>query len=216
MITNKLKNVAFATLTASALSIGLTNAAVISVVNGGFENPGVTTYTDTTATGQWNNVSGWSGIAGETYTGSGTTTERANTGTYGGKITYWTPDGRTDGGVLQVTSHTIAAGEEFTLTFYHASTFGDAPLNYSLFYGDETQIISTASNTVTSPDFVELTLTGAATAAMAGQSLGILFDTPTNGFSVIDDVSLSFVVPEPSSAALLGLGGLALVMRRRK
>lgn len=43
------------------------------------------------------------------------------------------------------------------------------------------------------------------------------------GFSARDDVSSSFdnvevtyVVPEPSSAALLGLGGLALVLRRRK
>ena len=31
-----------------------------------------------------------------------------------------------------------------------------------------------------------------------------------------DDVSLVFSVPEPSSTALLGLGGLALVLRRKR
>ena len=35
------------------------------------------------------------------------------------------------------------------------------------------------------------------------------------GVVIIDDVSIT-VVPEPSSAALLGLGGLALMLRRRK
>ncbi|MBK1831423.1 PEP-CTERM sorting domain-containing protein [Verrucomicrobiaceae bacterium R5-34] len=38
----------------------------------------------------------------------------------------------------------------------------------------------------------------------------------TNQYSPIAQLELTAVVPEPSSAALLGLGGLALILRRRK
>jgi len=42
-------------------------------------------------------------------------------------------------------------------------------------------------------------------------------DTATNHITFFDDVVVSgTVVPEPSSTALLGLGGLALLLRRRK
>ncbi|MBK1831930.1 PEP-CTERM sorting domain-containing protein [Verrucomicrobiaceae bacterium R5-34] len=47
----------------------------------------------------------------------------------------------------------------------------------------------------------------------------ITFDGGTGGInsaSTIDNVALTTIVPEPSSAALLGLGGLALIMRRRQ
>lgn len=214
MNTKSLKHVALATLTTTALSMGLTNAAAIVVVNPGFEDPGSNTYN---TADQWTTVTGWSGITGQTYAGSGATDERERTGSYGGKVTYFFD--RPDGGVFQLTGHTIVAGQEFTLTFYHDSTFADALINYSLIYGDTTQIISTGTHTAgDAAGFDVVTLTGTATAAMAGQSLGILFDTnATAGFSVIDDVSLSFeAVPEPSSTALLGLAGLATLLRRRR
>ena len=47
-------------------------------------------------------------------------------------------------------------------------------------------------------------------------------DPPTGGNNVnrhafLDDIVITGnVVPEPSTAALLGLGGLALILRRRK
>jgi hypothetical protein len=40
--------------------------------------------------------------------------------------------------------------------------------------------------------------------------------TQTSGFLLIDNVSVTAAVPEPSTTALLGLGGLALILRRRK
>jgi len=44
-----------------------------------------------------------------------------------------------------------------------------------------------------------------------------LTESATGGvFANYDDVSLVFAVPEPSSTALLGLGGLALVLRRKR
>jgi hypothetical protein len=49
-----------------------------------------------------------------------------------------------------------------------------------------------------------------------GQLLNIQLQSPNSGGSVyIDNVSLN-LVPEPSTTALLGLGGLALILRRRK
>ena len=53
-------------------------------------------------------------------------------------------------------------------------------------------------------------------AAIAGEDLN-LNSTGTGSGVAIDNVSLEVIaVPEPSSAALLGLGGLALILRRRK
>ncbi|MBK1831089.1 PEP-CTERM sorting domain-containing protein [Verrucomicrobiaceae bacterium R5-34] len=42
------------------------------------------------------------------------------------------------------------------------------------------------------------------------------FTARANVNTSFDNVEVTYVVPEPSSAALLGLGGLALVLRRRK
>jgi hypothetical protein len=51
---------------------------------------------------------------------------------------------------------------------------------------------------------------------LEGEQLNIRIASVTNT-TYIDDVSLSFdTVPEPSTTALLGLGGLALILRRRK
>ncbi|YCM45252.1 PEP-CTERM sorting domain-containing protein [Verrucomicrobiaceae bacterium 227] len=41
-------------------------------------------------------------------------------------------------------------------------------------------------------------------------------DTISNNGGAIDNLSFNQVIPEPSSSALLGLGGLALLFRRRK
>jgi hypothetical protein len=40
--------------------------------------------------------------------------------------------------------------------------------------------------------------------------------TSADDWSVIDAIAIQAVVPEPSTTALLGLGGLALILRRRK
>ena len=53
-------------------------------------------------------------------------------------------------------------------------------------------------------------------AATEGEDLNLRISATGSG-TAIDDVSLEVnAVPEPSSAALLGLGGLALILRRRK
>jgi hypothetical protein len=49
----------------------------------------------------------------------------------------------------------------------------------------------------------------------AGSTIWMDF-TRTSGWFLIDNVSVTANVPEPSTTALLGLGGLALILRRRK
>jgi len=56
---------------------------------------------------------------------------------------------------------------------------------------------------------------------LAGQSEEIRFylsdkDNNNNNIHRLDKIVITATVPEPSSAALLGLGGLALMLRRRK
>jgi hypothetical protein len=74
----------------------------------------------------------------------------------------------------------------------------------------------------TSNGLTTLTLEYTATAADVGKTIGIqllgLVGEDGNGndtYAFIDNVQLESV-PEPSSMALLGLGGLALILRRRK
>jgi hypothetical protein len=71
--------------------------------------------------------------------------------------------------------------------------------------------------------FIDVTASFTAVAADVGKELSILIGASrvggdTGGTFDFDNVRLtdSTVVPEPSSTALLGLGGLALILRRRK
>ncbi|MBK1854737.1 PEP-CTERM sorting domain-containing protein [Verrucomicrobiaceae bacterium 5K15] len=57
--------------------------------------------------------------------------------------------------------------------------------------------------------------TGTTTLDLSDEYKFAIFSQGTNGGSIISDVTLE-TVPEPSSAALLGLGGLALILRRRR
>jgi len=66
--------------------------------------------------------------------------------------------------------------------------------------------------------WTEQTVSFVATGAQAtGQTLGVYFGVTGGTQAEWDNVRLTITpVPEPSSAALLGLGGLALILRRRK
>ncbi|HKL21393.1 MAG TPA: hypothetical protein VJ904_06275, partial [Tichowtungia sp.] len=117
---------------------------------------------------------------------SGTDLADANSGSFSGKIGGW--DG--DDGILQLTGHTIADGEEFTLTFRARNAWGDDGGNEAvLYYDSPANVISTLEYTA-SGSFAEYTLTATAAAESAGGNVGIRFEAGNN-FLQLDDVSLS-------------------------
>ncbi|MGB1258969.1 MAG: PEP-CTERM sorting domain-containing protein [Akkermansiaceae bacterium] len=83
---------------------------------------------------------------------------------------------------------------------------GDLDLAATSFGGVGNQPFQTVSNNI---DLTALSLT-------TGDQLYLKFSNSEGATqAVIDNINVS-AVPEPSSAALLGLGGLALILRRRK
>ncbi|MBT8037287.1 MAG: PEP-CTERM sorting domain-containing protein [Verrucomicrobiae bacterium] len=131
-------------------------------------------------------------------TNGGSTPLSAALATFDGAGTRNDTDG--GGGLLQNTSS------------YLGAVSGSAPAS-----GFSTwQIIYTVGDDVLDADGA-----GAGTATtfdtgVLGDDIALRFQGATNSAS-IDNVSIDIsVVPEPSTTALLGLGGLALILRRRK
>jgi len=108
---------------------------------------------------------------------------------------------------LHITGNTTAAGSN--LSNFVSSGNNEVITTTITYDGANTSIqLSDSNENLTAHTFAgQLTFDG-----IGIQSLHA--STATNG---IDDISVTLdTVPEPSSAALLGLGGLALILRRRK
>ena len=132
----------------------------------------------------------------------------------------------------QVTSHTISSGLTYTLTVDvgQVSNFSGSEATIFLF-GGTTGIATPLSNTNGTAEqagvapgsgayLLNQTVTYTALASsdpFEGEQIGIGFYNSVGTQTLFDNVRLDIVaVPEPSSAALLGLGGFALILRRRK
>lgn len=105
---------------------------------------------------------------------------------------------------------TLSAGQTLTLT---AWGMGDSANQDTAFTGTYGADIQSANTAFSGTPFVQFTFTSDGITDTL-----VLNAAPGSGGenrSHFSGVSLS-VVPEPSSTALLGLGGLALIMRRRK
>jgi hypothetical protein len=163
-------------------------------------------YTNTVPTG-------WSGGAINTNLASDVNTP------YGNQAA-WTNDQTGIGGLL---SDALLIGNlqegTYTLTFNASSRVGSANYIGNLMAGG-TVIGSTATTVVNNTDMshfsTPLVVVVGAGHANLGQDIQIRFSA-TDIQPHFDNVNLDFVaVPEPSTTALLGLGGLALILRRRK
>jgi hypothetical protein len=140
-----------------------------------------------------------------------------------------------NGGQALVTtgiSETVTAGTTYTLTFNYG---GDrsTTANYEVYLLGGTEILGSAINSFSGSQTLTLTdsivFTATAGHAALGETLRIRLDAGPGGIGVpggmsdfrndivYDNVVLTAVaVPEPTTTALLGLGGLALILRRRK
>jgi len=156
--------------------------------------------------------------------------DASNTVKVGGSLTLTTPDQYQDLQFLMT-----GDGGDFTVTvnFSDASTAifiqtgpavdGTGSLDdwqneglHSAFIGADTSFVNRGSN-----DYFDRGLTVrelSYTLELADQAKTITsidFDSP-QGRNGVFGISGTSTIPEPSSAALLGLGGLALILRRRK
>jgi len=208
-----------------ALTAGSAHAATIlnpsfevdDVANGAFTN-GLATGWDTAG-----NVTGTQDFNTESPT--------ATNGEQHGVVSFQTFGG-SDTSLSQLTPYIITAGETYTLTVDvgQVSDFTGSEATISL-YGSTLGLGTALSNTNgtalqagigpgSGAYLVDQTITYTALASgdpFAGQQLGILFLNSAGTQTLFDNVRLDIVaVPEPSSAALLGLGGLSLIFRRRK
>lgn len=99
------------------------------------------------------------------------------------------------------------SGNEVTLSIDLVGTGGEGTIN-----------LGSIDTTGGPASFTQLDLNGALVANTGNYEL--VFNLPNAGGQGrdvhIDRVYLASAVPEPSSAALLGLGGVALILRRRK
>ena len=132
----------------------------------------------------------------------------------------WTNNGFTG---YQTVGEVIQLGTTYTLTVDVGTTgfatstgtfrlYGDAGFATAI-GGAESAVAVTTNATWITDQSVSFT----ATAAEAGQLLGVSFGTTGGVQNEWDNLRLTAVaVPEPSTTALLGLGGLALILRRRK
>jgi hypothetical protein len=176
------------------------------------------------------NASFEDGITGWTKVGADPTGTRGTTSflvpTDGTNMLYISYDAT----LYQDTGIVIEAGSTYTMTVdLGVTVFAGRTGEFRLYgstlgfdtalAGAETSVAVTGANGAGTWD-LDQTTSFVATATEAGQTLGIALHTV--GTQVewdnvrLDVVAAPVAVPEPSTTALLGFGGLALILRRRK
>jgi len=206
----------------ATFAISGTTQAAITVVNGDFE-------AQTVANDSWGG-SGIDTITGWTYTGvitgnvdiiaDGEPIASANTGkSAGDQYVVFNEGGSATGGTLFQTISGLTTGQLYEVSFDVIEMFNGNG-NVARVTGD----FSSSSVSLGSLAGEDLTIgDGGATSTFtftATEATGVLTFTDTSDGTTgidtgLDNISI-VAVPEPSSAALLGLGGLAFMLRRRK
>ena len=186
----------------------------IPLVNSGFEDGPPPSPTDP--------IPGWPDVG--TTNSAGVEFGSAHSGDYSASLLSGTAT--SERGIYQMTDYTIQEDDVFTLRFWSTITWENGEITAVLFYGNgnaDNPAYEIGSETNVPPGdwwsgtWTEFELTVTATPESVGQKLGVQFlntGTPDGSWVALDDVTLS-VVPEPATIALLGLGILFVLHKRR-
>lgn len=224
MIQQKSKLLAV-TLAGLALVAGSANAAIVlispgtgasdDIKNGGFES-----YTGAVSSGllTWAKIDDWFNYGTDTDQNAA-----RNSDAYEGDFRPFIEGGDGAAGRAPAvdTGHVIATGDTFDLTF-HQRTFSGwdvGPDSFKAILYSTSGIIWEKTITPTLTGTWESFSENNILAANIGESLHLRFvSNAANGeFASVDAITLTAnAVPEPTTTALLGLGGLALLLRRRR
>jgi hypothetical protein len=196
-----------------SLSLAASVGAANLVVNAGFEDPVTTDGAPF--------IGFWEAFNGAAVSSSGNSTTLPRTGLQSLELSIVNTDNTFAGAFQEVT---VIPGLEYTFSGWHAS------LSSPLDLGTEVRIewrnslgeVARTPNVSPVPTSVyslfELTAEVPAGADIARMVYAIQTfggEPSNNGTVYVDDVSFA-LVPEPSSLILLGAGGLALVLMRRR
>ncbi len=215
-------------------AVSLAQAQPITLVNPSFEQPGTTKI----STG-WSTVPGWGYFNGA---GAASDSGVENDAPLNGVMNAYMYAADSHAGIYpsQQTGYSIVGGENIQLTFDAKYSYGStgpgggwsqpmsAPeqVQADLYYVSGGVPVVFASDVITwdasgaGVPWASYVFTGSAPLAAAGNLLGVDFknvsaDPNYYNWAEVDNVGLN-VVPEPASMALIGLGGLALVVFRRR
>ena len=228
---------------AALLTIGAANAATMTIdvnASGGSSNLGGTTLTAVGGHGDYNNNTPFWGDVTATANRDGATIALFSTigsgvgstvqaGTYEITLAVGRHGNKAFVGYLALSTTASTTVEGFTFGMMSSTpTTKDATSNAIHAFNTASGVTFTAVSNATPTDpgataggFVDWTFKWeiATGSAVIGEtaSLGAVIQNMNNNSAFIDDGSITFTeVPEPSAAALLGLGGIALILRRRK
>ena len=189
------------------LFAGAAWAVPITVENFSFELPG------TDKQSNWENVPGWSSDTVAADSGVESAWPGSTEGVWSGFLMGSDPS------AYNLTNHIIAAGETFTLEVDARNNWSEntpALLQMDIYYDNAGSRVQAATKTVELTDtWTGFSLEFAANdmPGSIGNKIGIELNNVTSGASWIglDNVR----IPEPATMALLALGGLALIRRKR-
>lgn len=208
----KLVTVAAALLLSLAASLSAANL----VFDGGFEEP--ITYDGAPFVGSWEGFSGGAGSS------AGNSAVMPRSGLQSLGLSIVNTDNTFAGAFQDVPG--VVSGVEYTFGGWHATSSSPLDLTVEVRIewrnsGSNTEISRTPNQTpIPSVMYSPFSLTAAVPAGADTARLVYAIQTfspepSNNGIVYVDDVSFA-VVPEPSATILFGLGGLTLLMMRRR